>query len=102
MDITSFSKYCKKLTKLCLFRYKYIFLFGGLCDSTNSSLNNQIEKLDITKNNNDNKWEIFNINSEIKLPFYSGVVKINNNELFLLGGNLILKNVILMNFIIFH
>ena len=65
---------------------KYIFLFGGLCDSTNSSLNNQIEKLDITKNNNDNKWEIFNINSDIKIPFYSGVVKINNEEFFLLGG----------------
>ena len=65
---------------------KYIFLFGGLFDSIDSSLNNQIEKLDINKNNNDNKWEIFNINSDIKIPFYSGVVKINNEEFFLLGG----------------
>ena len=65
---------------------KYIFLFGGLCDSIDSSLNNQVEKLDINKNNSDNKWEILNINSDIKLPFYSGVVKVNNDELFLLGG----------------
>ena len=65
---------------------KYIFLFGGLCDSIDSSLNNQVEKLDINKNNSDNKWGILNINSDIKLPFYSGVVKVNNDELFLLGG----------------
>ena len=65
---------------------KYIFLFGGLCDSTDSSLNNQVEKLDITRNDNNNKWERFNVNSDIMLPFYIGVVKINNDELLLLGG----------------
>ena len=65
---------------------KYIFLFGGLCDSTDSSLNNQVEKLDITRNDSNNKWERFNVNSDIMLPFYIGVVKINNDELLLLGG----------------
>ena len=41
---------------------KFIFLFGGLCDSNDNSLINQIEKLDITKNDNDNKWERFSVN----------------------------------------
>ena len=65
---------------------KFIFLFGGLCDSNDNSLINQIEKLDITKNDNDNKWERFSVNSNIMLPFYLGVVQINNDELLLLGG----------------
>ena len=65
---------------------KFIFLFGGLCDSTDNSLTNQIEKLDITRNDKDNKWERFSVNSDIMLPFYLGVIQINNDELLLLGG----------------
>ena len=74
------------------FDNKFIYVFGGLCELNNDTLNNQIEKFDISINNNtDNKWELININSNFILPFYSGTVQINNEELIIVGGKIDVK-----------
>ena len=74
------------------FDNKFIYVFGGLCELNNNNLNNQIEKFDISINNNtDNKWELININSSLILPFYSGIVQINNEELIIVGGKIDVK-----------
>ena len=71
----------------CLeFKNKYIFVFGGLRYKCENEDNILIEKLDISDSNN--KWEQLNFdyNNNIKLPFYFGLVHINDNSFLLMGG----------------
>ena len=72
----------------CLeYKNKYIFVFGGLSHKSDANEDNiLIEKLDISTINN--KWEQlnFNYNNNIKLPFYFGLVHINDNSFLLMGG----------------
>jgi len=72
----------------CLeYKNKYIFVFGGLSHKNDANEDNiLIEKLDISNSNN--KWEQlnFNYNNKIKLPFFFGLVHINDNSFLLMGG----------------
>ena len=72
----------------CLeYKNKYIFVFGGLSHKNDANEDNiLIEKLDISNTNN--KWEQlnFNYNNNIKLPFFFGLVHINDNSFLLMGG----------------
>jgi hypothetical protein len=71
----------------CLeYKNKYIFVFGGLRYKCEDEDNILIEKLDISDRNN--KWEQLNFdyNNSIKLPFYFGLVHINDNSFLLMGG----------------
>lgn len=72
----------------CLeYKNKYIFVFGGLSHKNDANEDNiLIEKLDISNSNN--KWEQlnFNYNNNIKLPFFFGLVHINDNSFLLMGG----------------
>jgi hypothetical protein len=71
----------------CLqYKNKYIFVFGGLGHNIKDD-NIIIEKLDIS--NIKNNWEqfIFNYdNTNIKLPFYFGLIHIDDNSFLLMGG----------------
>ena len=71
----------------CLeYKNKYIFVFGGLGHNYVKDDRIIIEKLDISKINN--KWEqfVFNYDNKIKLPFYFGLVHIDDNSFLLMGG----------------
>ena len=71
----------------CLeYKNKYIFVFGGLGHNYVKDDHIIIEKLDISSINN--KWEqfIFNYDKNIKLPFYFGLVHIDDNSFLLMGG----------------
>ena len=71
----------------CLeYKNKYIFVFGGLRYKCENEDNILIEKLDISDSNN--RWEQLNFdyNNNIKLPFYFGLVHINDNSFLLMGG----------------
>ena len=77
---------------VCSIDDKIIFLFGGLCDSNEEKYRNLVEKLDVTKNyKEDDKWETFEVKSEIEIPFYLGILKLSNEKLLLLGGKYDLK-----------
>ena len=78
---------------VCSIDDKIIFLFGGLCDSDEEKYRNLVEKLDISKNyKEDDKWESFEVKSEIEIPFYLGILKLSNEKLLLLGGKYDLKD----------
>ncbi len=62
----------------------YLLLFGGLCDRSELT-NNVIEKLNIK---NPKNWEKIEINFNENIPFYFGVVNINNELVYLFGGKL--------------
>lgn len=66
----------------------YLLLFGGLCDTTDTS-NKIIEKLNIKQQNS--VWEKIELNCNQPIPFYFGVVNINNETVLLLGGKLSVK-----------
>ena len=71
----------------CLeYKNKYLFVFGGKYYNYAKEDNILIEKLDISDNNN--KWEQLkiNFNNNIKLPFYFGLIHINDNSFLLTGG----------------
>ena len=71
----------------CLeYKNKYIFVFGGLCHNYINEDNILIEKLDISIDSN--KWIQlnYNYNKNIKLPFYFGLVNIDDNSFLLMGG----------------
>ena len=71
----------------CLeYKNKYVFVFGGLCHKYVNENNILIEKLDI--NNINNKWEKFSFtyDNKIKLPYYFGLVHIDDNSFILIGG----------------
>ncbi len=62
----------------------FLLLFGGLCEK--SELTNKIiEKLNIKEMKN---WEKIEINFNEPIPFYFGVVNINNELVYLFGGKL--------------
>ena len=65
----------------------FIFVFGGKINKSSKEENILIEKLDISNVNN--KWEQikFNLNNNVKLPFYFGLLHINDNSFLLIGGN---------------
>ena len=62
----------------------FLLLFGGLCEK--SELTNKIiEKLNIKEMKG---WEKIEINFNEPIPFYFGVVNINNELVYLFGGKL--------------
>ena len=68
------------------YKNKYIFVFGGLCHNIANENNILIEKLDISDIHK--KWENFNFSydNKIKLPYYFGLLHINENSFILVGG----------------
>ena len=62
----------------------YLLLFGGLCDRSDLT-NKIIEKLNIK---DPKGWEKIEINFNEPIPFYFGVVNINNQLVYLFGGKL--------------
>ena len=75
----------------CLeFENKYIYVFGGLFDSLEENINDKkyLQRLNIE--NLENKWEnvfyVFKDNNIIQLPFYFGIVNLDNKSVLFLGG----------------
>ena len=72
---------------------KYIYIFGGLCSLTTEQ--NTVFRLNIE--NIENKWENISFvymdknDNNFKLPFYFGLVNLNNENILLLGGKYDLK-----------
>ena len=67
----------------CLsYEEKFLYVFGGL--SENNTEIKSIKKLDIS--NNLSKWENIELNANDKIPFYFGVLKLNDKNILLLGG----------------
>ena len=77
---------------------KYIYIFGGLCSSTTEQKNEKDTVLRLNIENLGNKWENIsfvyknNNNNDFKLPFYFGLLKLNNENILLFGGKFDLKN----------
>lgn len=63
----------------------YILLFGGLCDKIETT-NKIIEKLNIK--DPAAQWEKIELTFNEPIPFYFGVVNINNEQVLLFGGKL--------------
>lgn len=61
----------------------YLLLFGGLCDKTETT-DKIIEKFNIKEPNG--KWETIEFSYNEPIPFYFGVVNINNEQVLLFGG----------------
>lgn len=67
---------------------KYLYVFGGLCDISHNTEINKINRLDIT--NPSDIWESIEINvgSGTIIPFYCGIVPLENKTFLLLGGKI--------------
>ena len=63
----------------------YILLFGGLCDTIETT-NNIIERLNIKEK--EPKWEKIELGFNEPIPFYFGVINLNNEHVLLVGGKL--------------
>ena len=74
---------------------KYIYIFGGLCSSTTEQKNGEDNVLRLNIENIQNKWEnisfTYKNNNNFKLPFYFGLLNLNNENILLLGGKFDLK-----------
>ena len=67
------------------FNKKYIFVLGGIKNNFEENII-QIEKIDLSSN--DNKWEKINFNfkKEIKLRYNFGLINLMNNSFLIIGG----------------